>query len=102
MGVHLIIFNPHGGLLMSVLFTILVLAITTMAGQKTVVSRVIVPDTILVVKNDSTRVIKCDTTYSVKEINTKVIKFDTLKITKVIKDTALVVKMDTVKVPAKK
>ena len=98
MSVHLIIFNPHGGLLMRyVLFTILVLAITTMAGQKTVVSRVIVPDTILVVKSDSTRVIKCDTTYNVKETSTKVVKYDTLKITKVIKDTAIVVKMDTIK-----
>jgi len=68
-------------------FLVVVLSIVAVcfAGQRTETSKIIVADTITEIKIDTV----------------KTVKYDTLVVTKVINDTSLIVKTDTVKVSAK-
>jgi hypothetical protein len=71
-------------------------------SAKPVTEKVVKADTVKTVKVDTLKTIKCDTTKTVKIDTTFTVYYDTLKLTKQVKDTAVVTKIDTAVVKDKK
>jgi hypothetical protein len=87
---------------MKSLILILLSASILFGAQKVVVEKVVKADTTITIKVDTVKTFKIDTIKTTKIDTVKAISFDTLKINRTVKDTTVLVKVDTVIAKSKK